>query len=150
MAIHLGLPGTERPGTLLTQVTESETIRDMLAEAIGSDSVVSHLISFPLLSVWSGIVAMFALPIVMLSGTAGSLAGEVQSRSARFLVLRTERLSIVFGKLLGQWLLALAATLVGVGVTVGVGEVLMVAQDPIKIASSAALFTLRGLVYAIP
>lgn len=150
VAQQLGLPTTERPGTLLSHVTESEVVRAMLVDAIGSEGLVSRLIQHPLLAVWAGVVAMLALPIVMLAGTAGSLAGEVQSKSVRFLTLRTERLAIVLGKLLGQFFLAAAAAGVGVGVTVGVGQFLMVEQNPAEVGFSTMLFCGRGLLYALP
>ncbi len=150
VAAQLGLPGTERPGTLLAHVTESAVVRDVLAEAVGSDVGLSRLLEWPLLGLWCGVVSMAALPVVLLAGSAGSLAQEVQSRSARYLVLRTERLAIVLGKLGGQAVLGFAAAALGALVTVVVSQVLMVAQDPLGIGVAALAFSLRGLAYALP
>ena len=150
VAQQLGLPATQRPGTLLSHLTDSEIVQAMLVDAVGSESMVRRLMEHPLLAVWAGVVAMLALPVVMLAGTAGSLAGEVQSKSVRFLTLRTERLAIVLGKLVGQALLSVAAALVGVGVTVAVGQFMMVQQDPAQVGLSTLVFCVRGLLYALP
>jgi hypothetical protein len=150
VANTLGLPSTDRPGTLLAHVTNSEMIRPMLVDAIGSESLAAQLFDMPLLGVWAGVISMTALPVVMLAGTAGSLSGEVQSKSIRFLVLRTERLAIVFGKFLGQIGLVAIAGLVGTLVTLGVGQFMMMEQSLPRIATTVLRLLIPGLLFALP
>jgi hypothetical protein len=150
VAMQLGVPPTEKPGTLLAHVTQSSFVRAALAEAVGSDRLTTRLLDLPLLGVWAGAVATTALPMVLLLGCAGSLAGEVQSRSVRYLVLRTERLAIVLGKFVGQLCLAGLALLVGGVVTAGVGQFWMVGQSPLGLLATSVAIGARGLAVALP
>ena len=150
VAITMGVPATSRPGTLTEAAVQSESMRHFLVEIVGSESVLERLTSTPLLGLWSGVVAMVLLPLFLLFSTSACVASEVETKSIRFLALRTERLPIVLGKGLGQLGMAALAALAGVFVTEAVGLFLMVEQPPLRLALSAGENALRGLVFALP
>lgn len=150
VALAMGVPATEKPGALIGAALKSTDLRRFLADLIGSEATLDRLTEAPVLALWSGAVAMVLLPIFVLVGTSTSLSAEVESRSIRFLALRTERLPIVLGKLGGQLLIATLAALSGVVVTELAGLVLMVQQPPLALAAYALLHAGRGLVYALP
>ena len=149
-ALTMGVPATSRPGTLTEAALESEGLREFLVGVVGSESVLERLASAPLLGLWSGVVAMVLLPLFLLFGTSACVASEVESKSIRFLALRTERLPIVLGKGLGQLGMAAVAALAGVLVTEAVGLLLMVEQPPLRLLLTAFEQALRALVYALP
>lgn len=150
VALAMMVPPTEKPGALIGAALQSTELRRFLADIIGSESTLDRLTEAPILALWSGAVAMVLLPLFVLVGTSTSVSAEVESRSIRFLALRTERLPIVLGKLAGQLSIAALAALSGVAVTVGAGVTLMVQQPPLALAGHSLVHAGRGLLYAVP
>lgn len=146
----MGVPATEKPGALINKVLESEDLRQFLGSIVGSPQLLDRLIHEPVLGLWSGAVAMVLLPLLLVLGTSVSVATEVETHSIRFLALRTERLPIVFGKLVGQVLMAAVAALVGVAVTEVIGLTLMVQVPAAGLAISALHRAACALLYALP
>ncbi len=147
-AMHV--PATEKPGTLIAEVLKSDDLRDFLGGLIGSTELFDRLATEPVLGLWSGAVAMVLLPLLLLLGTSVSVSAEVESRSIRFLALRTERVPIVLGKLLGQVAMAGLAALVGVLVTEIIGQTLMVQVPIVGLALSSTRRAACALAYALP
>jgi ABC-type transport system involved in multi-copper enzyme maturation permease subunit len=150
VASAMGVPPTEKPGALLGAALKSTDLRRFLADLLGSEDVLDRLADVPVLALWSGAVAMVLLPLFVLVGTSTAVSAEVETRSIRFLALRTERLPIVLGKLGGQLSVAMLAAASGVAVTVAVGLTLMVQQPPAGLAWGGAMQAARALVYALP
>ena len=150
VALTMGVPPTEKPGALIAKVLESEDLRHLLGALIGSPALFDSLAAEPVLGLFSGAVAMILLPVLLLLGTSVTVSAEVESRSIRFLALRTERLPIVLGKFVGQVLMAAVAALVGVVVTEAVGQTLMVQVPVIGLALSATHHAAGALLYALP
>jgi ABC-type transport system involved in multi-copper enzyme maturation permease subunit len=150
VALAMGVPPTEKPGALIEAALKSTDLRRFLADLVGSESALDRLTQAPVLSLWSGAVAMVLLPLFVLVGTSTAVSSEVESRSIRFLALRTERLPIVLGKLGGQLAIAVLAALSGVLVAEVAGLTLMVQQPAASLAGYALLHAGRGIIYALP
>ena len=150
VALAMGVPATHKPGALVGAALKSTDLRRFFVDLVGSDTLLDRLSEAPVLALWAGVVSMVLLPLFVLVGTSTAVASEVETRSIRFLALRTERLPIVLGKLAGQLLVTLVAALSGVLVTEAVGLILMVQQPPVGLAWHALVHAGRGLVYALP
>ncbi len=150
VADTLHVARTERPGTLIQEVVASESMRRFLGDLVGDSTTLDRLLDTPVLALWAGAVGMVLLPVLAMAGTTASISAEIESRSIRYLALRTERLPIVLGKLLGQVGMLAAAALVGVLVTEAAGLTLMVRVPPLALLLGALEHTGRAWVYALP
>lgn len=150
IALTLGVATTERPGTLIDELLKSESLRTFLGEMVGSVDLLDRLLDTPVLALWSGVVAMVTLPILVLAGTSASVATEVETRSIRYLALRTERLPIVLGKLVGQLAILVLAALAGIVVSEVAALTLMVRVPPGAMFVGALEHTGRALVFSLP
>lgn len=149
-AVTLGVAATEKPGTLIGEVLRSETLREVLGDLVGSPALLDRLLDTPVLALWSGMVAMVLLPALVLVGTSGAVAAELESRSIRFLALRTERLPIVLGKLVGQMAILALAALAGVAVSEAAALGWMVGVSPLPMLLGSLEHTARAWVFALP
>lgn len=101
-AAAMGVPPTDRPGTMTRQLLEKGDLRDLVAPLVDAGDGLEALLAEPLIAAWSGATSMAILPAVALALASGSISAEVRSRSIRFLAVRTTRLSIAVGKYLGS------------------------------------------------
>lgn len=150
VATQMGVPATERPGAMLGQLTQNGDLLELLGPLVGTRTAATALLSEPVLALWSGGTAMILLPLVLIFTASGSVAGEVRSRSIRYLLCRTGRLQIGLGKLAGQLLLGLVAAGLGVGLSWTMGMTLMVSQPPVEMATAMARHTALSCAYALP
>lgn len=149
LAATLGVPATERPGTMMNQLTRGGEVERILGAMIG-ESDATNLLDRPALALWIGAVSMWLLPLVVTFAASGSVATEVRSRSIRYLLCRTGRLQIGLGKLAGQLLLGLVAATIGSCVAFVLGMTLMVGNPPLDLALELANRTLRSALFALP
>ncbi len=149
-ATAMGVARTERPGILIAEVLKSSELRRFLGDLVGDSSRLDALLDVPVLALWSGAVAMVLLPVFLMTGTSTTVSVEVETRSIRFLALRTERLPIVLGKFVGQLVMGVLAGLTGVIVTELVGLILMVQVPPLGLAIGSLEHMARAMVFALP
>lgn len=150
LAEQMGVPSTETPGAMINTLRHNGTLVDLLEPLAGSTAAARALVEAPILGLWAGAAAMFLLPVVVTAATAASVAGEVRTRSLRFLLVRTSRLSIAVGKLAGQLFVVLLATLGGVLLSWVAGLVFMVGNPPLELAQVLVVRSAYGLLYALP
>lgn len=149
LASTMGVPATKRPGAMVGQLVKDGQLSDVFGAVVGREDV-GPLLDRPVLALWTGAAAMVLLPLVMLFSASGSIAGEVRSRSVRYLLCRTGRLQIGLGKLVGQLLLALLAAVLGSVVAWVVGMTLMVGNPPAALALELLNRTVRAAIFALP
>ena len=150
LAQQLRVPVTERPGAMLSTLRDNGSLVSLLSPVAGSDEAAEALLGRPLLALWIGAATMFLLPAVVIVATSGSVASEVQSRSLRYLLVRTSRSSIAFGKLLGQLAMVALAALAGVGLAWAMGMVMMVGNPPVELLVALLERSALGFLYALP
>lgn len=150
LAESMGVPATERPGAMMAELLKNGRIEEMMGAMVGRGSDIAELLDRPVLALWTGAASMVLLPIVLLFSASGSVAGEVRSRSVRYLLCRTGRLQIGLGKLVGQLLLALVAALLGAAVSWVMGMTLMVGNPPVALAVELLVRTGRAALFALP
>jgi ABC-type transport system involved in multi-copper enzyme maturation permease subunit len=150
LATQMGLPATERPGAMINTLRENGNLLELLRPLTGSEAAARALLDTPPLALWAGAAAMFLLPAVVVAATAGSVAAEVRSRSIRYLLVRTGRLSIGLGKLVGQLFVIALATLAGAVLSWAMGMVLTVGNAPLELATALLFRSACGILYALP
>lgn len=150
IAETLMVPATETPGALLPQLLQNGDIRDLLAPFVGGDTAALALLTQPPLGLWVGVFSMGLLPMVLVFTASGTVSAEIRSRSIRFLLVRTGRLEIAMGKLLGQLLLGLVATTLGVGLAWAMGMFMMTGNDPAALLITLATRCAWSCVFAMP
>jgi len=146
----LGVPSTARPGAMMDTFLKNEELIAFVGKLAGEGTNVPELLREPLLGLYIGMIAMALLPAVLTFSASGSIATEVKSRSIRYLLCRTGRLQIGLGKLAGQLLIALAATLLGAAVCWALGMTLMVGNPPAALALSLLERSARASIWALP
>lgn len=150
LAETMGVPATRTPGAMLGQLQEDGQLASVIEGVAGSEEAARALLDQPALGLWVGGAAMFLLPVVMIAATSPAVAGEVHTRSIRYLLVRTGRPAIAMGKLLGQLAVVAAAGLAGVGLAWALGMVLMVGNPPAALAWTLLVRTTLGFLYALP
>lgn len=149
-ASTLGVPATERPGAMMETLLTNPEVTRMVGGIVGPGTDPAKLLEEPLLGLWTGMASMALIPLVLLFSASGSIAGEVKSRSVRYLLCRTGRLQIGLGKLMGQLLIAAVAALIGGAVAWGMGMTLMSGNPPVGLALSILGRTARAALWALP
>lgn len=150
LAETLGVPATTRPGSMLPQLLQNGDLRDVFAPFVGGDEQAMALLSQPVLGLWVGVFSMGLLPMVLVFTASGTVSAEVRSRSIRFLLVRTGRLEIAFGKLFGQLFLGACAAVLGVLLAWGMGLTMMSGNDPIALMTTLWVRTFWSGLFALP
>ncbi len=150
LAETLGVPATSHPGAMLPQLLQNGDVRDLLAPIVGGTSAADALLDQPALGLWVGIFSMGLLPAVLVFTASGTVSAEVKSRSIRFLLVRTGRLEIAAGKLLGQLLLGAVAALLGVGLAWILGLLMMSGNPPVDLAVTLLTRCAWSCLFSLP
>lgn len=150
MALSLGVPSTEKPGAMVGELVRRGELVDLIAPLVGGRENAGVLLGEPILGLWAGAISMAILPTLLSFTASGSIAGEVRSRSIRYLACRTGRLQIGLGKLAGQLALAAVAAALGIVLTIGMSQTLMVSVPLVPLAGSLVMRTLHACAYALP
>lgn len=93
-------------------LVQSEPFLRAIGELVG-EARARALVLVPPLALFYGLVALKALPLLVVLTSSDAIAAERASGAARFELFRTDRLSWVLGKLAGQTLLMVVGVLVG-------------------------------------
>lgn len=150
LAEVMGVPVTERPGTMIATLQQNGDLEGILTNALGDEAAARALLDVPVAATWSGAAAMMLLPLVLIFTGAGSIATEVRSRSLRYLLVRTDRLAIVLGKAVGQLVVGGIAGAVGVGVAEGMALGLMAEVPAGALFAGLVRLHALALLYAVP
>ncbi len=150
LALQMHVPVTETPGAMINTLRENGSLVDLLGPIVGGEDTARALLDTPVLALWIGGATMFLLPAVVVAATAGSVSTEVQSRSLRFLLVRTGRMSVAVGKLVGQLGMVALAALGGVAFAWILGMALMVGNPPVALLVALAERSALGFLFALP
>lgn len=113
LADQLRVATTSKPGTMTRSIQNSEEFRRVIAELTGDASLVDAIAGLPPLALFYGWMALTFVPALIVFTSCDAISNEVGSGSARYALLRTDRLSWAVGKLGGQ------AMLMAIGVAAG-------------------------------
>lgn len=149
LADRLGVPRAERPGVMLDQLGDSEMWRNMV-EAMAAPEVVDFFLGVPPLALFGLWFGFLLAPFFAASASAECISLDVQSRAIRYEVLRTGRLEIVAGRMLGQLALTGVALLTAMVAIWGVAVWFMVLSDPMGLAAWLGGAAVRTALFSVP
>lgn len=150
VASTLNVPATETPGALIDKVMELDTTRSLLVQMLGNPEWMEDVVKWPVLAIFHLWLAGGIIPFLAASVAGECVAVDSHSRALRYELLRTGRLEVVSGRLIGQAILMLAAALLSVVGTYAVGMYGMVGQDPARVLGHLLLVTPRVWVMTLP
>jgi len=146
--MHVGT--TRKPGALVAELAHNGQLTRLLEDWVGDDRAARALLTQPPLAIVASVAAMFLLPAVFLFTCPGSIASEVSTRSIRYLACRTDRLAIGLGKLVGQLAVGGVAALMGVALTLVLGEVWMIEVPLVASLLTLVRYAASALAFAMP
>jgi len=150
LAVQLGVPVTDRAGTMLDQLLQGGELREILGGMLGDEALVDEVLRYPVLAIfhlWEGLIL---IPFFAASTSAESISIDMASRALRFEALRTGRLELVTGRFLGQAALTALASALGVAGTWAIGMLYLAGTDPVGLAASLLWLTVRAWAFALP
>lgn len=150
LADQLMVPRTRVPGTMLRELTESDTWREVVSGMVGAEQVTDFVLSIPPLALFDLWFLFLLVPFFAAAAAAESISIDVQSRAIRYETLRTGRPELVLGRFIGQLLLTWFATLMSAGIVFGVGIGFMVIEDRGSLLAWLLWFSLRASAFAVP
>ncbi len=147
LAELLGLPVAQEPGAVVNAFWRSERFREMVASAVGSESLVAELVGqSPVVLAFAGL-AFFYTPILVALVAPVRLAEDLANGTVRYVALRASRLSWTLGKFAGQAILFTLALLVSAMGAWLLTRYRMPASDPWHQAQGLLLWSQRIWVY---
>lgn len=150
VADQLGVPRTDYPGTLLTELVTLPEFRELVAAMVGDERLVDAVLAWPILAVFQLWLGFALVPYLAATTAAESLSVDLRSRALRFELIRTGRLEVVLGRFFGQALLAAVAIGLSVFGTWAIAMGFMVAQQPATLLVSLLWISLRSWAFALP
>lgn len=150
VAKQLGVATTSRPGALLDALVNSSMFRDLVVGMTGNETLLEQLTTIPPLAIFGMWLGLLLIPFFAASTAAECVAIDMGSRALRFEALRTGRFELLLGRFGGQLALTAAATLLGLGVTWGVGMIFMVGHTPQGLAMWLFVLAGRAWLFSVP
>ncbi len=150
LADTMGVPRTSTPGAMLPELLQNGDLQDLFGPIVGGKETAAALLAQPALGLWVGVFSMGLLPAVLVFTAAGTVSTEVRSRSIRFLLVRTGRLEIAVGKLLGQLCLGLVAASLGAILAWLMGLGMMNGNPPLDLLVTLVVRSAWSCVFAVP
>lgn len=130
-------------GTLGAHALSDEQVREqalprVIAFFVKDEALQRDLLAVEPLAIFYGFMALACVAPLLLMTSGGLHSGDLASGAARFVLTRCDRLSWALGKTLGH------ATLLGLGLLVGVGATALVALLRTGIDFGSVLWLLRA------
>jgi ABC-type transport system involved in multi-copper enzyme maturation permease subunit len=110
LAEGMGVAATERPGAMTDALLRSDRFERLLERMVGDPELAAGLTGMPVLALFFGWMSLTCVPLLAVLFSSDAISSELATGSARFALLRVDRLSWATGKLLAQ------ALLMGVGI----------------------------------
>ena len=101
------------PGGTLdpTKLAQNSKFLDVIKFLIGDARKIDYVVTLPPLGLFITSVMMMSIPWIVALTSTDLVAGDVQHRTVRYVLLRTARINFVLGKVLSQTLLIAGITL---------------------------------------
>lgn len=149
-AVQMGVATTSTPGSMLTQMRDSETLMKMVGFFVGSEELAERMLSWPLLAIFQLWIGFGLVPYLGTTAASESISTDLGSRALRYEAARTGRAELVAGRYFGQIVLTVAAALIGQVATWCTAMATMVVADPVELGLGLFTMGMRAVVLAIP
>lgn len=139
------------PGATLdpAKLAQSTKFRDAIKFLVGDAHKVDYVATLPPLGLFVAAMMMMSIPWIVVLTSTDLVAGDVQHRTVRYVLLRTARINFVIGKVLSQSLLIAGITVTSLLPAVALGATQLKSFDPV----ATLLYLLQSapamLAYAI-
>lgn len=147
LADTLSVARTQQPGTMTATLFESKEFMEFLGEWVGDDKLAAAITSMPPLVLFYAGLALMFIPLLAVLSSCDAVSYEVATGSARFALFRTDRLSWVLGKFLGQAILMACGIFSGAIACYILGAFFMSSFKPALTAVWMARMSARVWVY---
>lgn len=147
LASTLMVADPSKPGAMTRALIESEQFRAVVSGLIRDPKLTDRLITLPPLATFYGWLSLTFLPVLVMLTSVESITQELQSGSARFSLVRCDRLSWAVGKLLGQSALMLASLALGSLATLIVGLFRMQGVEVVPTLLWLLMLSARASIY---
>ena len=149
LAELLGLQAGTQPGAVVDALWRSPRFRQMMANAMRSESIVLDLTGqSPVVLAYAGL-AFFYTPLLVALVTPLRIAEDLASGTIRYIVTRTSLISWTLGKFLAQALLFALALLLSAAGAWLLTRYRMVGADPWALATGIFLWSARVWFYGL-
>jgi ABC-type transport system involved in multi-copper enzyme maturation permease subunit len=145
-ALAVADPG--KPGAVTAALMKSPEFLRMLSRLVRDQALARELVGLPPLALFYGWLGLTFMPVLIMLTSAETVSAELATGSARFSLLRTDRLSFSLGKLAGQSLLMAVGVALGALAVWITGYFSLASFDAGRSALWLALLSLRISVYA--
>ena len=146
----LGVPTTDRPGSMLSVLRDRDDFRRMMQEMVPDPSLLEWAMNLPYLSLGHFWIALGALPFLAAAAGAETFSEDIKTRALRYEIVRTGRLEVLGGRFLGQAMLVFLAVLVANTGTWVIAMATMVEQPPVRQMATLLAFTPRLCAWSLP
>ncbi len=130
------------------KLAQNAKFREFLKFFIGDAHKVDYLVTLPPLGLYITGIMLLSIPWIVALTATDLVAGDVQHRTIRYVLLRTARVNFVVGKVLSQTLLLSALTMTSLIPAVGLAVFQLQSFDAISTMVFLAQSTPAMLAYA--
>ena len=148
VAAQIGVAATRRPGTMSGAIMDSPELREVLSGLVGDGELVGSLLTIPPLALFYGWVVFTFTPVMVAIGSSDAIVSDLASGACRFSLVRTDRLSWVAGKLIGQVAVIGVAIAAGGAGVFAVGAIRLARFAPVDTALWLVRLGARGWLYS--
>jgi len=148
LARALAVADPSKPGAMTAELMRSPEFLRMLRRLVRDEELARELAGLPPLALFYGWLGLTFMPVLVMLTSAETISAELATGSIRFSLLRTDRLSVSAGKLLGQSLLMLAGVYAGALAVWTTGYFSLSSFEAGRSALWLALLSIRVAVYA--
>jgi len=145
----IGVAESRAPGGAVSILWQDRQFQEIVGRLVGDRELAMELLGFPPLALFYGWLSFTLVPLLVMLLSSPTIARDVWSGAARFVLFRTSRSSWCIGKLVGQagpllvalWMSALAAWIVGYWK--------LASFEPWPVAVALLLLSFKVWIYAI-
>ena len=122
------VPKTKTPGAMMETLRTQDDFHRIIENLIPEPEMFEWAMTTPILTIFHYWMSLLLLPFIVAIIGAESISPNIENRSIRYEILRTGRLELILGRLLGYSILITFGTFLAVLGPLAVGSLFMVQQ----------------------
>lgn len=146
----LRVPRTKTPGAMIDTLREQGDLADTVKALVPDPAVLDWALELPVLAIAHFWMALGLMPFLAAAAGAEVIAPGIKDRSLRFELVRTGRLELVMGRLLGAGMIVGLGTVLSVIGPWVVAVFFMAKQPALEQMSTLLMVTPRLLAFSLP
>lgn len=146
----LRVPVTDTPGAMIDTLREQGDLVDVFRGLVPDEALLDWVMAMPVLTVSHFWMSLGLLPFLAVGTGAEVISPGIKDRSLRFELVRTGRLELVMGRLMGAAVVTAFGTLISIAGPWAVAVFFMANQPPVEQFTSLLLLTPRLIAWGLP